>query len=414
MQEVGGLIRAYIGFAARHWRPLLFGASLMALSGFGQTFFLSAFGGEFRQAFRLSDGELGAFYAAATFLGAMALPLLGPRIDRVGVRRFAWAVAVALAGAGLVVALSPGPVVFAAGLCLVRAVGQGLMHHAAQTATAWALPSDVGKALALARLGSSAGQAVFPVAAVWLTAQVGWRWTWALVAGVVLVGAHLALACLPRDDGEAEGAGERVRAAAAPTGGGGASSWRDPRVLLALPALLAVSFILTGLVFHQARLAAEKGWTLEWLAGWLAAFAAAQAATSLAAGPVFDRVGAVRLLPLFLVPQGVGLVLLALSPSPWAAPAYLVLTAVSAALDLGMATKLWTELWGAAHLARAQSAFEAARLVVTGGAPVAMGVLVDQGVPLSTQALGYAAFIAGASALAAMLPAVGGGGPAAR
>ncbi|MFC3323632.1 hypothetical protein [Mesorhizobium cantuariense] len=44
----------YGRFARRNWDHLLFGAMLLALSSFGQTYFISLFGTHFRQDFRLN------------------------------------------------------------------------------------------------------------------------------------------------------------------------------------------------------------------------------------------------------------------------------------------------------------------------------------------------------------------------
>lgn len=390
------MIRAYARFAAEHRRTLLFGAIVLGLSGFGQTYLVALFGASFREEFALSDGEFGTLYAAATLGAALTLPWVGPSIDRVSLRGFLAAAAALLSGACALLAISPSALVLAVGLYGVRLAGQGLMVHTAITATAAAHPGDAGKALSLVGLGSHATQALLPILVVSAMAGIGWRWTWAIGAGVVLAGAAAAVLLLPAST-------QLGRAGAARPGwvAGDARIWRDPRLLLTLPALLAVSFLLTGFLFHQARLASEQGWPLGWLAGWFVAFAGTQGVVSLLAGPFIDRFGAVRLASLFLLPQGLGLLLLFLSSSPWVAPAYLVLTAVSAAIDATLAVALWVELFGFAHVVGIRSRFEAGRVFLTGAAPVAMGGLLDRGIPLTHQALGGALFVLAASALAA-------------
>jgi len=68
-----------LSFALRHRRGLTFGALLMALSSFGQTYYVSLFGADFRAAFHLSDGTLGAAYAAGTVCSALTLTWAGRR-----------------------------------------------------------------------------------------------------------------------------------------------------------------------------------------------------------------------------------------------------------------------------------------------------------------------------------------------
>ena len=57
----------------RHRRGLTFGAMLMALSSFGQTYYVLLFGADVRADFNLSDGTLGAAYAAGTVCSALML-----------------------------------------------------------------------------------------------------------------------------------------------------------------------------------------------------------------------------------------------------------------------------------------------------------------------------------------------------
>lgn len=395
---------AYVPFIRAHWRSLAFGASLMGLSSFGQTYYVALFGSHFRGAFGLSDGGLGALYAAGTVLSAMTLPWAGRLIDHTTVRRYSWAAAGLLALACGLVAVAPAALFLGLAFYLLRLGGQGLMVHTALTATARAFPQDAGKALGVVALGFSLAQAVFPSLAVALIAGIGWRGAWWVGAALVLLGMAAAVRFLPSRAEEAES----LRARQANLAGAARFAlWRDPRFLVALPAVLASPFFGTGFFFHQARLVSEKGWTLQWLAGWFAVFAAVQAVTLLAAGPVIDRLGPRRILPVFLAPFAVGLVALAASDSPWIAPVYLVLAGVSSAVASTLATALWVELYGADQLARVRSTVEAALVVASGASPILMGALIDAGVSLSVQAWGAAAYLVAASFLATRLLRVG-------
>src|SRR3546814_13169700 len=127
------MVRAYIDFARVNWQQLLFGALLMALSSFGQTYFVSVSGSYFRKAFSLSDGGLGATYAAGTFLSALTLTWAGRLIDYTTVRRFTWCVALLLAMACVLVAVSSHFIMLAVAFYFLRLGGQGLMTHTAKT-----------------------------------------------------------------------------------------------------------------------------------------------------------------------------------------------------------------------------------------------------------------------------------------
>jgi MFS family permease len=390
------MIKSYIDFSRRNWSLLVFGGLLMALSSFGQTYFVAMSGAHFRGAFGLSDGELGAAYAAGTFVSALTLTWAGRLIDYTTVRRFTWSVALLLAFACVLVAISPGAVFLAVAFYFLRLGGQGLMTHTALTATARAFPSDAGKALGLIALGLSLAQGVLPFATVFVMDAWGWRTGWLINAAVVLIGVTFALRFLPVAGDEPLRSRRETKADAGPPA---TPLWRDMRLLLTLPAVLATPFIVTGFFFHQARLAEQKGWDIATVAGSLGAFAIVQAMSLVLIGPVIDRFGPKRLLPFFLLPQAGAMLLLGFAETPLIAPVYMLLMAVSAAFGSTLATALWVDLFGARELARVRSAVEAGAVLASGASPIAMGLLIDAGVPLSLQALGCCAFSLAASAL---------------
>ena len=170
-------------------------------------------------------------------------------------------------------------------------------------------------------------------------------------------------------------------------------------MLLTLPVVLAAPFIGTGFFFHQARLAQEKGWSLSWLASWFVAYAVAQAVTNVTAGPVIDRLGPIRMLPVFLIPLAAAMLTLFFSTSVWTAPIYLILTGVSSGIGATLATALWVDLYGPEKLARVRSTVEAGSIIASGASPALFGYLLDRGVPLSVQAIFCFGYIVFASAL---------------
>jgi MFS family permease len=388
------MVRSYLDFARVNWQQLLFGALLMALSSFGQTYFVSVSGSHFRTAFDLSDGGLGATYAVGTFASALTLTWAGRLIDYTTVRRFTWAVALLLASACLLVAISANVFMLAIAFYFLRLGGQGLMTHTALTATARAFPQDAGKALGVIALGLSVAQGLFPIVGVTMMEHLGWRTAWGLNALLVIAGVLLALIFLPRHGDTA------IRSRKDRSDGKASTSrpvWRDARLLLTLPAILAGPFIVTGFFFHQARLAQQKGWDLATVAASFAVFAIVQAISSVVIGPIIDKIGPRRLLPFFLLPQALAMLLLGLLSAPWIAPIYMLLMATSMALASTLATALWVDLFGPRELARVRSFVEAGTVVASGASPIAMGLLIDAGIPLAWQALGCCGYVVAAS-----------------
>ncbi|MFO7785241.1 MAG: MFS transporter [Desulfatiglandales bacterium] len=160
----------------------------MAVSGFGQTFFVSVMGGELRQAFGLSHTTYGSLYSGATLLSAALLLKFGALADRwslPGVTTLAVAV---LAAGCLAVGLAPSGLFLGLGFVLIRFGGQGLMAHLGVTAAARFFSDQRGNAVALAHLGLPMAEAILPAGAVLVMGRFGWRGSW-LAGGLFLVAA---------------------------------------------------------------------------------------------------------------------------------------------------------------------------------------------------------------------------------
>ena len=79
----GGVRDPTLRFVRRAAPALGAGLLLSFSSSFGQTFFLSLFGGVWREAFDLSHGAFGALYAVATLSSAVCLLAVGKIVDDV-------------------------------------------------------------------------------------------------------------------------------------------------------------------------------------------------------------------------------------------------------------------------------------------------------------------------------------------
>jgi MFS family permease len=379
------LIIDYWHFASRNWKHLMFGVLLIALSSFGQTFYISLFGEHIRADYQLSNTGFGTVYALATVASAFTLTWVGRWIDRTTVKRFTIGVALLLASACTLMASSPNVAFLAIALYMLRLGGQGLMVHTAQTTMARSFHTNRGKALSISALGFPLGEAFLPILVVTGMLQVGWRTTWFFGAVTVIAGAWAALRFLPRKVAKARIEMPKPLPGEAPPET--LVLWTDRRLWFTLPALLATPFVGTGFFFHQASLAQDKGWSLTWVATCFVGYAIARAFALLAIGPIIDKYGAVRLLPFFLFPLGFAAGVLAIFTNSLAVPFYLAAMGISAGISSVMATSLWVELYGVQHLARVRSSVAAADVVASGLSPVAMGWLIDHGIPVSKQAI---------------------------
>ncbi len=384
--------------------PLLaFGFLMCFCSNVGQTFFISLFGGELRSAFSLSDGGFGAIYSLGTLASAAVLVWLGRLIDRSPLPVFAALVLAALAGVCLLMGWAWNVGALLAAVFGLRLFGQGLASHTAITAMARYFEAGRGRAISLASLGHTAGEAAFPALVVAALAIAGWRGIWtgaglALLALMPLVflllRGHSARDASLKTSRQASGAARNDRALG--------EALRDTGLWLRLPALLAPSFIFTGLIFHQVRLAADKGWPLSLMAGSFTLFAVTAVAALLVAGPLVDRHSARRLVPLFLAPLALACAVLAASDSPLAAPLFLGLMGVNTGVTSVLLGALWAELYGLTHLGAIRAFGQSAMVFSSGLAPALMGWLIDWHVTVEAIALACALYCLAASALAAL------------
>lgn len=387
-----------LSFLRTHARLLGFGTLMTFCSSMGQTFFVSLFSGEIRAAFALSDGDFGSLYSLGTLTSAALLLWAGRLIDRLPLPVFAAGVLALLGATCLLMGAVWGASSLAVALFGLRFFGQGLSSHSAMVAMGRYFEAQRGRALSIATLGHTLGEATLPAAVVAALALASWRQVWSVTGLLLLVVAPLVLLLLKGQLDRGPAAGSPARDPADDR----ALAWvlRDPGLWLRLPALLASSFIGTGLIFHQVHLAESKGWPLSLLAGSFTAYAACALAGLLLAGPLVDRLGARRLVPLLLVPLASACLALALSDAPPVAPLFMGLLGITTGSGAVVFGALWAELYGITHLGAIRAFATSAMVFATGLAPAALGLLIDHGVGMERIALACAIYALAAGLLA--------------
>lgn len=379
-------------------RFLAFGFTMAFASSVGQTFFIGVFGPSVRDAFDLSHTGWSAIYTAGTLLSAALLPWTGALIDRMALTRYTSLVCLGLVAAAAFMALVPAAPFLVLAVFLLRHAGQGLASHTGTTAMARYFEADRGKAVALGSLGFAAGETILPFLAVLAIAAFGWRFTYAGAAALVaLVLTPLVLWLLRGHDQRHRAHQERLLAAR-DDGAWRTPSWtraevlRDGRFYLMLPAVVAPSIICTALFFHHLVLAEVKGWGAGWITGSYWVYAVGAVAASLAAGPLIDRVTAARVLPAFLLPLALGLVIIwAFDGRFWAWP-YLLLVGLTSGITYTAVTALWAEVYGVGHLGAIRALAVSISVFSTALGPLVMGVLMDAGVSVEVICLLFALY----------------------
>lgn len=387
---------------------LIFGFLMAFASSSGQTFFISLFSAEFRAAFGLGHGGFGALYSAATLVSGILLLWAGGLIDRIDLRLFAGAVLVGVAVATGAAAGATNAITLMGAIFLLRFFGQGLASHTAVTAVArYADPSVRGRSVSLAALGFPMGEAVWPSVVVALIALIGWRWTY-LGAALLALAVYPPLALLLLATHGQRHAALEARTAS-DSGQAGARQWtrgrvaRDPTFLWSMTAVLAPSFIVTGVLFHQVHLTEAKGWDLAVFAAGYIGYAVCQIGVALVTGPTIDRIGARRVATVYLAPMLLGLVLLSVFDGIWAGLVFLALCGATSGASSTLLGTLWAEIYGVLHLGAIRALVTACSVVSSALSPAIIGWALDAGTTMEAIALACAAYtLAGMVVLVAL------------
>jgi sugar phosphate permease len=360
------------------------GFLLFLFSAFGQTYFISLSAGDIRAEYGLSNGAFGSLYMAATLLSALTLTQLGQTVDRLSARTVILLIMPMLALACAVMAVSRHPVLLFGALFLLRLFGQGMMTHAAFTIMARWFAAERGRAVSIATLGMNAGEAVFPLLFVALVGLMDWRDIWWLAAGILLFAALPLVTCLIAVERKPEVTGAASHVSKA-------RDWtrtevlRDPIFYLVLLAMVPPAFIGNTIFFHQIYLVELRGWSREAFASSFTLYAATTIVFTLVSGQLVDRYSALRFLPFYLLPLGLGCILLSSINEPWIAFVFMALYGLTNGFSLSLFGTLWPEIYGLKHLGSIRAVIVAILVFASAMGPGLTGVLIDRGLSYPSQ-----------------------------
>lgn len=384
----------YLTFIRDNAPFLATGALLSFLSSFGQTFFISIFGGEIRSAFGLSNGDWGLIYMIGTGASAAVMVFAGGLADRFRVRILGISVVMLLGVSALAMAWNPYAAMLPLVIFALRFFGQGMVSHVAVVAMARWFVATRGRALAVAAMGFMLAEAALPLIMVWLKRYVDWHLIWVFCALFCFVMAPVLYRML-RLERTPQSVSETDHAY-----GLGNKHWsraevlRHPVFWAMGPAVMSFSGFGTAFWFHQVHFAEIKGWSHLALVSVFPLGTATLMVSTIVFGWAVDRIGAVRLLPIYLIPYVLAFVLHWYAPSlGWTALA-VVLMGMSGGGQATLLNACWAEFFGTRNLGSIKAL--ATALMVLGSAigPGLSGWLIDAGIGFEQQMLGYAVIFA--------------------
>lgn len=381
----------FFAFVRDNARWLAGGFLLTFCSSFGQTFFIALSAGSIRAEFGLSHGEFGTIYMIATLASALTLTQLGKIVDYISVSRVALIIIPCLALACLGMAFISNLAMLVVVIYGLRLFGQGMMTHNAITAIGRWYVGQRGRAVSVVTVGHQVGEAALPILYVSVVAFVGWRETWLMAAGLLmLIALPLSFGLMKVERSPQSTDGVERRAAA--------RHWtrpevlRDPLFWLVSIGLLAPSFIGTTIFFHQVYLIELRGWSIEAFAGSYALMAIMTVCFALTAGVLVDRFTAVALLPLFLLPLAGACFILGVVEDQWGVFAFMALVGVSYGLSSTLFGAVWPEMYGTAHLGSIRAIVVALMVFASAMGPGVTGFLIDFNVSYPLQILVMGAY----------------------
>ncbi|MEO0342526.1 MAG: MFS transporter [Pseudomonadota bacterium] len=369
-------------------------------SSFGQTFFISIFAAEIMAHYRLTDGQWGAAYATGTMVSGVLMIWAGALTDVVKAKWLSVTLLMCLAGFCIAMAMNTTASLLPVIIFGLRFCGQGMMHHTAMVGMARWFGKNRGKAVAIAGLGFSIGEAFLPMLAVAILVYVSWQSIWIGVGVAVLAFIPLILWQLNEERTPAEAA-EKTSST-----GLGNRHWTRMDAIqnwmfwALLPLVIGPSIYGTALFFQQVHLAEVKDWDHADLVTLFPLYTTTTVIAMLVFGVLIDRFGASRMIPFSQIPAAIGFLILSNTDRFAGAALSLVFIALMQGGWSTLSISFWAELYGTRYLGSIKAT--ATAIMVTGSAigPAVTGFLIDRGTSFPQQMPSITIMILAASVLA--------------
>ena len=385
-------------FIIQNSRWLAAGALLTLMSSFGQTYFISIFAGEIRTTFDLSHGDWGVIYGFGTFASAIAMVWAGGLTDIMRVRRLGPIVLAALAASCLFMAFNPWVALLPVVIFCLRFSGQGMSTHIAAVSMSRWFAANRGKALSVANLGFSIGEATYPLLVVALMMLFVWQGIWVLAAFIAVLSIP-ALVWLLREERSPESMATEDQSV-----GMNGRHWTRNQTLahplfwFMMPAFVGQSAFNTAFFFLQVHFSEIKGWDHFQLVAMFPVYTGVAIGSMILSGVLLDKIGTARLIPYFQLPMIFAFLLFAYGQSLLAALLGFVLLGLTSGATATLPNAFWAENFGTKHLGSIKAAAAAAMVLGSAIGPALTGVLLDFSLPLEAQYVGVSVFF-GASSL---------------
>jgi len=372
-----------IDIVRTNFKIIIFGFVFTFFSCIGQSFFIGLFNSNIRDELNITHGEFGTIYGIATLCSSLILIWLGKKIDDLKLVNYSLLVVIFLTFAALFFSFINGIIFLAIGIFFLRLSGQGLMAHTASTAVARFFVRSRGKALSYIWVGMSLGEFLLPVITVYVLTFIYWRNLWQGLAVIILlllpIFTYLTIKDINIFSREKENENQ------ANNNIGLIKSWtrkeviRDLKFYSALPAMLASSFIITGIVINQTFIIESKDWEKFAIAKSFMIYSLLTVATLFLSGFLVDKLTSRKIFPLLNVPLLLSLVILVFFDHPYSAFVFMGFMGISNGLTNVLMSSFWAEIYGVNHLGSIKALTGSLMVFSTALATAVFGILIDLG-----------------------------------
>ena len=372
-----------IDIVKSNFKIIIFGITFTFFSCVGQSFFIGLFNSSIREELNISHGEFGTIYGIATLCSSFTLIWLGKKIDDLRLINYSFLVVIFLTSATIFFSFVSGIIFLFLGIFFLRLSGQGLMAHTASVAISRYFDKSRGKALSYAWIGMSFGEFLLPMIMVYFLTFIYWRNIWLTIAVVIILFLPLLIQLtvkdinlLSREKKNTENINKKFYEV---------KSWtrievlKDFKFYSILPAMLASSFIITGVVINQTFIIESKNWGEFAIAKSFMIYSILTVFTLFLSGFLVDIFTSRKIFPLLNVPLLLSLIILFFFEHPISVYFFMGFMGISNGLTNVLMTSFWAEIYGVTYLGSIKALTGSLMVFSTALATVVFGSLIDLG-----------------------------------
>ena len=366
-----------------NFKIIIFGFVFTFFSSVGQSFFIGLFNSSIREEINISHGEFGTIYGIATLCSSFTLIWLGKKIDELKLFNYSFLVVIFLGFSALFFSFVNGIVFLAIGIFFLRLSGQGLMAHTASVSIGRFFDRSRGKALSYVWIGMSLGEFLLPVIIVYFLTLIYWRNVWQGVGIIILLTLPIfiyltikGIDIFSRENSNRHNTSKNAEVI---------KSWtrkevlKDLKFYSILPAMLASSFIITGIVINQTFIVVSKDWEKFAIAKSFMIYSILTVATLFLSGFLVDKFTSRKIFPLLNFPLLLSLVILIFFNHPISAYVFMGFMGMSNGLTNVLMSSFWAEIYGVHYLGSIKALTGSMMVFSTALAAVVFGTLIDLG-----------------------------------